>query len=121
MNRKDETRYKKLCSDEGLKLRASNGEPISVRINESGTVSLATRLKPDNGGIGSFDITGLEPQKAASKKKSFWRKLWNTIKGAAAAIVDAVTVPIFGYRCRPDCQIDLSNGGFSFGIKCSEA
>lgn len=121
MNSNSEARYKAMCSKRGLTLEASDGEPISVRINENGTISLATRLNPDHGGLGSFEIRGLEPKKAAAKGKGFWQKLWDKVKGAAAAIADAVTVPIFGYRCRPDIDIDLSNNRFVFGIKCTEA
>lgn len=121
MNAKTEARYQAMSSDRGLRLRATDGEPITVRINESGTISLATRLRPNNGGLGSFEVTGLEPMKAASKKKGFWRNLWDKIKGAAAAVVDAITVPLFGYRCRPDVQVDLKDRKFIFGIKCTEA
>ena len=63
----------------------------------------------------------MDPQKAASKKKSFWRRLWGKIKAAAGAIIDAVTVPIFGYRCRPDIKVDIKGRGISFGISCKEA
>lgn len=116
-----ESRYKEMRSDRGLRLRASDGEPIAVKINSEGMISLASRLDPDHGGLGSFEITGLDPQTAASKKKSFWRGLWNKVKAAAGAILDFVTVPIFGYRCRPDINVDFAGRGVSFGISCSEA
>jgi hypothetical protein len=108
-------------SDRGLRLRASDGESIAVKINNEGVISLASRLSPDYGGLGSFEITGLDPQTAASKKKGFWRRLWDKVKGAAGAILDAVTVPVFGYRCRPDIKVDVGNRGVSFGISCVEA
>ena len=102
-------------------LRTSDGEPITVKINNEGVISLASRLSPDRGGIGSFEITGLDPEKAASKKKGFWRGLWDKIKAGAAAIVDAITVPLFGHKCRPNIKVDIGNRGVTFGISCTEA
>lgn len=115
------TRYKQMCSDRGLRFKTKNGESIAVRIDNEGVISMASRLSSDFGGLGSFEIVGLDPQTAASKKKSFWRGLWNTIKAAAGAILDAITVPVFGYRCRPDIMVDIGGGGISFGISCKEA
>lgn len=116
-----ETRYKKMCSDRGLNVKIRDGDLINVKINKEGVISLASNLSPDHGGLGSFEIAGLDPQKAASKKKSFWRGLWNKIKAVAGEILDFVTVPIFGYRCRPDIKVDIGGGGISFGISCTEA
>lgn len=121
MNSKEAERYKAMCSKQGLMLEATDGEPISVRIGENGTISLATRLSTDHGGLGSFEIRGLDPEKAAAKEKGFWQKLWDKVKGAAAAIADAITVPLFGYRCRPDIDVNLKDNKFVFGIKCTEA
>lgn len=115
------SRYKQMCSKRGLRFKTSDGESVAVRINKKGVISLASLLSPDSGGLGSFEITGLDPQEAASQKKSFWRGLWDKIKGAAGAILDAVTVPVFGYRCRPDISVDIRGRGISFGISCTEA
>ena len=116
-----ESRYEKMCSENGLDVKTLDGESISVKINTKGVISLTSRLNPDHGGLGSFEITGLDPQEAASKKKSFWRGLWSKIKAAAGAILDAVTVPIWGYRCRPDIKVDVKGRGVTFGISCAEA
>lgn len=115
-----ESRYKQMCSDCGLMLKTVDGESIVVKISNEGVISLASGLSPDHGGLGSFEITGLTPQKAASKKKSFWGRLWDKIKSVAGDILDAVTVPIFGYSCRPDIKIDFAGRGVSFGISCKE-
>ena len=106
-----------MCSDRGLTLEILDGESIAVKINKKCVISLASCLNPDHGGLGSFEITGLDPKKAASKKKSFWRRLWGKIKAAAGAVLDAVTVPIFGYRCRPDINVDIRGRGISFRLK----
>ena len=116
-----ETRYKKMYSDRGLRVKTRDGESITVRVNNEGIISLASNLNPNHGGLGSFEITGLDPQEAASQKKSFWRGLWNRIKSVAGEILDAVTVPVFGYRCRPDIKVDIGGRGISFGISCAEA
>ena len=116
-----ENRYKEMCSDRGLEVKTQDGELIIVKINKEGIVSLASSLDPDHGGLGSFEITGLDPQEAAAKKKSFWGRLWSKIKQVAGDILDAVTVPVFGYRCRPDINIDIKNRGISIGISCTEA
>ena len=116
-----EGRHQALCSDSGLRVKIGNGESVVVKMTEKGTISLASNLIPDRDGLGSFEVTGLDPQKAAAKKKSFWRNLWNKVKGAAGAVLDAVTVPVFGYRCRPDIKVDISGRGISFGISCAEA
>ena len=121
MNAKSKARLKAMRSTRGYSLRATDGEPITVRIQEDGKITLSSRLRPDHGGLGDFNVTGLEPTKAAAKKKGFWRRLWEKIKDAIGAVVDAVTVPLFGYRCRPDIDIDLSDNRFVFGIKCKEA
>jgi hypothetical protein len=110
-----------MCSDSGFRFETSDGETIAVKINKEGIISLASLLSPDSGGLGSFRIVGLDPQIAASKKTSFWRRLWKKMKAAAGAVVDAVTVPIWGYRCRPDIQVDIKGRGLSIGISCEEA
>lgn len=115
-----ENRYKEMCSDQGLEVETQDGELIVVKINNDGIVSLASSLNPDHGGLGSFVITGLDPQEAAAKKKSFWGRLWSKIKEVAGAVLDAVTVPVFGYRCRPHIDIDFRNRGISIGISCKE-
>jgi hypothetical protein len=116
-----DSRYEEMRSERGLRLRAAGGEQIAVSIDGEGKISLKSRLSRDHGGLGSFEITGLDPQTAASQKKSFWRGLWNKIKAAAGALLDAVTVPVFGYRCRPNISVDIGGGGVSFGISCVEA
>lgn len=121
MKRATEKRLDRMRAKGGLKLKANDGEPISVCLDALGNIILTTRLSRDNGGLGQFRVRGLTAKKAASKKKSFWRKLWETIKDVAAAVSDAITVPVFGYRCRPDIDIDLSDGRFIFGIECKEA
>ena len=115
-----ENRYKKMSSDRGLMLKTSDGESITVKISKKGVVSLKSNLNPDHGGLGTFEITGLTAKKAATKKKSFWGKLWGKIKGAVGAVLDAVTVPVFGHSCRPDITIDLDGRGVTFGISCKE-
>lgn len=114
------SRYEKMHSDKGLTLKTEEGEPITVKINEKGTILLKSSLVSDNSGIGIFEITGLSAKKAASKKKGFWGSLWGKIKKLAGDVLDAVTVPVFGYSCRPDISIDIKNGGVSFGISCTE-
>lgn len=109
-----------MCSDCGLDVKTQDGESIAVKINKEGVITLASSLDPNHGGLGSFEITGLTPQKAASKKKSFWGRLWDKIKSFAGAVLDAVTVPVFGYSCRPDINIDFNGRGISFGISCKE-
>jgi len=115
-----ESRYKQMCSDCGLTLKTVDGESIVIKISNKGVISLASSLNPDHGGLGSFEITGLDPQEAASKKKSFWGRLWGKIKSFAGELLDAVTVPVFGYSCRPDINIDFAGRGVSFGISCKE-
>ena len=116
-----QSRSRKMHSDSGMRFKTLDDESVTVRISKKGVLSLTSSLNPDHGGLGSFIITGLDPKKAAAKKKSFFRSLWNKIKSAAAAIVDAVTVPLFGYRCRPDIGIDIKGRGVTFGISCNEA
>lgn len=109
-----------MCSARGMTLKTVDGESITVKISNEGVISLASSLNPDHGGLGSFEITGLTPQKAASKEKSFWGGLWDKVKRFAGAVLDAVTVPVFGYSCRPDIKIDFGDRGISFGISCKE-
>ena len=116
-----ESRDREMRSSQGMTLKTLDDESIIVKISKKGVISLTSGLSPDNGGLGSFEITGLDQKTAASKKKSFWRGLWDTIKSAAAAIADAITVPIFGYRCRPDINVGINTGGITFGISCTEA
>lgn len=113
-------RYRKMHSDKGLTFKTTEGEPIAVKINKKGIISLESSLNSNNGGIGVFEITGLTARKASSKKKGFWRKLWDTVKAVAGALLDAVTVPVFGYSCRPNISINLKDRGASFGISCRE-
>lgn len=115
------TRLKDMTSSRGMRVRIADGEDITVRINDRGTISLETTLSRDNGGLGAFEITGLAPKAAAAKKKGFWKRLWDKIKSVAGDVLDAVTVPVFGYRCRPDITIDLKDQVFTLGISCKEA
>lgn len=116
-----QSRYEEMTSERGMRVKVANGEVITVRADGRGTITLQSTLSPDHGGLGSFEITGLEPRAAAAKKKGFWRRLWDKIKEVAGDVLDAVTVPVFGYKCRPDITVDLKDQVFTLGISCKEA
>jgi hypothetical protein len=58
---------------------------------------------------------------ATAKKKGFWGRLWDGIKSAVNAVIDAVTFDVGGATCRPSVSVGTSNGrltSMTVGISC---
>jgi len=116
------SRLEKIYSDRGLIIKRSFGETLALVANSDDTLTLKSLANSeDDSLLGSITITGMTAKKAAKKKKGFWGKLWDKVKKVAGDALDAVTVPVFGYRCRPDANISFNPPSFTLGIKCVEA
>ena len=115
-------RLKKICSDKGLSIKQTYGEDIFLIRNKDGVLQLKSAYENLNESIlDMITLTDMTPEEAAAKKKGFWRRLWNKVKKVAGDVLDAVTVPVFGYRCRPNASISFNPPSFTLGVSCVES
>ena len=106
-------------------LDVDNGDRISATITKSGTVEIRA-VEPDKVFVlGTIIIDGFTPEEAQAIAKGFWGRLWDGIKSAVRAVMDAITFdggPHLG-TCRADVQVTHVDGmpvGGTVGIKCTQ-
>jgi hypothetical protein len=109
--------------DVPFELDLDDGDRISATITKSGTVKTRA-VEPDKVFVlGTVIIDGFTPEQAQAIAKGFWGRVWDGIKSAVRAVLDAITFdggPYLG-TCRGDVQVGFVDGvpvEATVGIKC---
>ena len=96
------------------------GDALTVSIGPSGQTSIRSG-DPLDVLKGSVIVRGMTHAQATAKKKGFWGRLWDGIKAAVRAVVEAVTFDVGGATCRPSVSVGATKGRISsltVGISC---
>jgi hypothetical protein len=106
-----------------FELDLDDGDRITATITKSGTVKLRAVEPEKMFVLGDVVIEGFAPEEAQAIARGFWGRVWNKIKSAVRAVMDAITFdggPYLG-TCRADVQVTHVDGvpvGATVGIKC---
>jgi hypothetical protein len=111
--------------DGPFQLDLGDGDRISATITKSGTVEIRA-VEPDKVFVlGTVIVAGFTPEEAQAIAKSFWGRVWDRIKSAVRAVMDAITFdggPYLG-TCRADVEVTHVDGipvGGTVGIQCTQ-
>ena len=85
------------------------GDRVVITIGPAGRAELRAEVPDKEAVLGTVVVTGLTPTQAAKKSKGFWGKLWDSLKGAANAIIDAVTFEAGPFTCRAGMNVDYQS------------
>jgi hypothetical protein len=106
-------------------LKSHDGDRISTTITKSGTIEIRAAKPETMFVLGTITIEGFTPQEAQAVARSFWGRVWATIKSAVRAVLEAITFDGGPYAgtCRGDVQVGFVDGipvQATVGISCTQ-
>ena len=104
-----------------LTFRSRAGDSLAVTIGATGRTTIRA-VASTGRGLDALVVRGLTADEASRKSKGFWGRLWDGIKSAANAVIDAVTFGVGGATCRPSASVGLEGGRVTkvtVGVSCT--